>query len=300
MTADVHPIQLKPENSENVAGRWVTNDLLLRSALWHASTGRPVFPCCPWDGAFTNYKDEPIDGKAPLTRNGFHAASLDAQQIREWWSQYRFAMIGSPVPVDETCLDIDPRHDGDIWALLDLVNLPHLLTTCAVISGRLDGGAHHFFKNPHRGDYDGAKARLPRGVDLKDGGKGFTVLPPSVHNETGGVYFYRAGTRDLRAEIPIEIHRILLKPPAPKPADLRINNKPTAGRLAAICRKVAETPPGNRQTIAFQWAAQILRDNQYGPEAWALVEEAMRDAGASPRDITTALRERPGRERVHA
>jgi hypothetical protein len=113
---DVHPIQLKPENVENVAGRWITNDILLQAALYYARNGRPIFPCCPWDGAFLNWKGEPIDGKAPLTRNGFHDASLDESQIRDWWAQYRYAMIGGPVPVDETCLDVDPRNDGDIWA----------------------------------------------------------------------------------------------------------------------------------------------------------------------------------------
>jgi Bifunctional DNA primase/polymerase, N-terminal len=178
---------------------------------------------------------------------------------------------------------------------------PQLPPTCTVISGRLDGGQHQFFKNPHRGDYDGAKARLPRGIDLKDGGRAYRVLPPSVHPDTGGVYFYRKGTRDLRAELPVEIHRILLKPPVRKAAPVGNRTvKPTGNRLRAICQKVAETPKGNRQTIAFQWAAQILRDDKFGPEAWDLVEEAMRKAGASDHDVKTALRERPGGGKVHA
>jgi hypothetical protein len=42
--ADAHPIQLKTESVDNVAGYWVTADLLLRSALWYAAIGRPVFP----------------------------------------------------------------------------------------------------------------------------------------------------------------------------------------------------------------------------------------------------------------
>jgi hypothetical protein len=36
---DAHPIQLNPENFDNVAGYWVTNDLLLRSACWYATGG---------------------------------------------------------------------------------------------------------------------------------------------------------------------------------------------------------------------------------------------------------------------
>jgi hypothetical protein len=288
--ADVHPIQLKPENFDNVAGKWVTNDLLLRSALWYASVGQPVFPCYPWEGD---------KAKAPLTINGFHDATVDAEQIRKWWAQHPYAMIGGPVPINEVCLDTDPRNGGHLSALIELAGVDHLPVTKTVFSGRLDGGQHLFFRRPE-GSYDGAKARLPKGIDLKDGGKGYTILPPSVHPDTGGVYFYRAGTRDLRADLPIEIHRILLAPPPHKVGACAPSSKPTSGRLRAICKKVAETPEGNRQTIGFEWAANILKTDGFPPAAWDLVEEAMRQAGATDHDIRTALRERPGRERVHA
>jgi hypothetical protein len=290
--ADAHPIQLKPENFDNVAGYWVTNDLLLRSALWYASIGQPVFPCYPWQGD---------KAKSPLTSNGFHDATVDQLQIRKWWQQHQFAMIGGPVAVDEVCLDTDPRNGGDIRNLIEMAGLDVLPVTKTVFSGRLDGGQHQFYKRPE-GSYDGAKARLPRGIDLKDGGKGYTVLPPSVHPDTGGVYFYRSGTRDLRADLPIEIHRILLAPPVVRTTSTsyKTSSKPTSARLRAICKRVAETPEGNRQTIGFQWAANILKTDGFPAAAWDLVEDAMRESGATQHDIDTALRERPGGERVHA
>jgi Bifunctional DNA primase/polymerase, N-terminal len=288
--AGAHPIQLKPENVDNVAGKWVTNDLLLRSALWYASIGQPVFPCYPWEGD---------KAKSPLTTNGFHDATVDQLQIRKWWTQHPFAMIGGPVAVDEVCLDTDPRNGGNLSALIELASLANLPPTRTVFSGRLDGGQHQFFKRPE-GSYDGAKARLPRGIDLKDGGKGYTVLPPSVHPDTGGVYFYRKGTRPLCADLPVEIHRILLAPPPRKFTKSASSNKPTSSRLRAICKRVAETPEGNRQTIGFQWAANILKKDGFPAQAWDLVEDAMREAGATQHDINTALRERPGGERVHA
>lgn len=64
---DVHPIQLSPENVENVAGHWITNHILLQAAHYYARNGRPVFPCCPWDGAFANYKGEQSTPKRRLT-----------------------------------------------------------------------------------------------------------------------------------------------------------------------------------------------------------------------------------------
>jgi len=288
--ADAHPIQLKPENVDNVAGYWVTNDLLLRSALWYASIGQPVFPCYPWEGD---------KAKSPLTTNGFHDASVDASQICGWWTKHPFAMIGGPVAVDETCIDVDPRNGGNLSALIDLAGVDHLPATRTVFSGRLDGGQHQFFKRPE-GSYDGAKARLPRGIDLKDGGKGYTVLPPSVHPDTGGVYFYRKGTQQLCADLPVEIHHVLVAPPLRTVRPSSASNKPTSTRLRAICKRVAETPEGNRQTIGYQWAANILKTDGFPAQAWDLVEDAMREAGATQHDIDTALRERPGGERVHA
>ena len=127
-----------------------------------------------------------------------------------------------------------------------------------------------------------------------------------MHPDTGGAYFYRKGTIQLRAELPIEIHHILLKKPnrglLPK-TDLP--SKPTSGRLRAICKRVAEAPQGNRQTIAFQWAAQILKADHFPATAWDLVADAIRDAGGTERDVETALREHPAGttripERVHA
>src|SRR5687767_8361470 len=35
-----HPSQLKPENVDNIAGNWVTADILLQTALWYATAGR--------------------------------------------------------------------------------------------------------------------------------------------------------------------------------------------------------------------------------------------------------------------
>jgi hypothetical protein len=99
--AGAHPIQLNPENFDNVAGYWVTNDLLLRSAYWYAQTNRPVFPCQPWNGAYSK-----ADAKAPLTAHGFHDATTDVDLVCQWWTRWPYAMIGSPVPADDCALTL--------------------------------------------------------------------------------------------------------------------------------------------------------------------------------------------------
>jgi hypothetical protein len=297
--ADVHPIQLKPENAANVAGYWVTNDLLLRSACWYAQTNRPVLPCQPWNGAYSK-----ADAKAPLTAHGFHDATTDVDLVCQWWTRFPFAMIGSPVPVDELCLDIDPRNEGDRWALVERAGIQELPVTKMVLSGRYDGGHHLFYQRPLGQLTD---VRLPKGIDLRVGGKHYTILPPSVHDATGGAYLWRYREHPA-AVLPAEVAALLVPATVERVAytssktDIQsdLPNKPTAVRLAGILREVASTPEGNRQTIGFTWAARILKEAGYPAEAWDAVEGAMRAAGASDHDIRTALRERPGRTRVNA
>jgi hypothetical protein len=293
--AGTHPMQLKPENFDNVAGYWVTSERLLRSACYYGQHGRPVFPCCPWDGAHKRHDSTDIDAKAPLVRNGWKDATTDVSQIWDWWQRFPFAMIGSPVPADEIVLDIDPRSGGDRWRLVELAGIAELPITRMVLSGRYDGGHHLFYQRPLGQLTDIRIKKI--GVDLRAGGKHYTVLPPSVHDATGGAYLWRWRWDAPAAELPAEI-AALLEPVKIERTAVTTSNAPTPKRLASICRKVAATPPGNRQTIAFIWAANILKEASYGPAAWDAVADAMRDAGASEHDVRTALRERPGRERV--
>jgi hypothetical protein len=269
----------------------------MQAAVGYATTSRPVFPCQPWDGAYSDH-----DAKAPLTRNGWKDATCDQLQIRKWWQQFPFAMIGSPVPKDELCFDIDPRHGGDRWALVEAAGIDQMPSTRMVLSGRYDGGHHLFYQRPP-GQL--TSIRLPKGIDLRVGGKHYTILPPSVHDATGGPYLWRWKQDAPASVLPPEVAALLVPIEPQRTAFTSsksdsMHGSPTSARLAGILRKVASTPEGNRQTIGFQWAAQILKADNFPPDAWDAVEGAMRAAGASDHDVRTALRERPGRVRVHA
>jgi hypothetical protein len=179
------------------------------------------------------------------------------------------------------------------------VELP---TTPMVLSGRYDGGHHLFYQRPPGQLTD---VRLPDGIDIRVGGSHYTIVPPSIHPDGweaakpyAPCYLWRYGTHPV-AELSEQIAALLIPVKVERTAfTTRTKEVATSGRLAAICRKVAATPPGNRQTIAFTWAAQILREAGYGPAAWEAVADAMREAGATQHDVRTALRERPGGERV--
>ncbi len=64
------------------------------AARQHAEENWPVFPCVPRD-------------KPPLARKGFHAASTDGNQIRQWWTNHPDANIGLALPVGVVVVDID-------------------------------------------------------------------------------------------------------------------------------------------------------------------------------------------------
>src|ERR1019366_8019007 len=70
------------------------------AALAYAGAGWPVFPCRP-------------GGKEPATRNGFHDASTDERQIREWWHREpdRNVAIATGAPGPDV-VDVDVREDG--------------------------------------------------------------------------------------------------------------------------------------------------------------------------------------------
>jgi Bifunctional DNA primase/polymerase, N-terminal len=114
-----------------------------------------------------------------------------------------------------------------------------------VLSGRYDGGHHLFYQRPP-GQL--TSTQLPPGMDLRVGRTHYTILPPSVHDETGGVYLWRWNHDDPAAPLPAEIAALL----APKQQERtaytgKTVEQPTAGRLAGILRHVANTPPGKRQ-----------------------------------------------------
>jgi hypothetical protein len=149
---------------------------MLEWALAYAKAGTAVFPCKWWPGR---------GSKAPLVPPpGFHLATIDPHQIADWWIQWPDALIGSPVLPTRCAIDIDPRNGGSVETLENLAGA--LVPTLTVWSGRKDGGRHLFYRRP-KGEL--TQTRIKKlGCDLKDGGKGYTILPPSLHPDTGQPY----------------------------------------------------------------------------------------------------------------
>ena len=153
---------------------------ILAHARDYAAIGWPVFPCKP-------------HSKAPATRNGFKAATVDPDRIRAWWADRpdRNLAIATGERAGLVVLDVDPRHAGD--AMLDRLLAEHGELPRTVRAETGGGGYHLLFRHPG-GFVKSRSNALGRGIDVKADG-GYIIAPPSVH-PGGGVYRWTIAPTD--------------------------------------------------------------------------------------------------------
>lgn len=215
---------------------------MLDHALELAEAGWRVFPCIP-NGP---------KAKAPYTTNGFHDATYDPEIIRAWWERWPDAMIGAPVPDELVVIDIDPRNGGSLDAIEAVAGkLPETLTSW---SGREDGGRHMYFWRPQGVNL--TSTRLPAGVDLKVGGRGYCILPPSIHQATGKPYRWGEPLCHI-LDLPYRLRDLLCPPP-------RVSRVPVArhGNVnpSGLLRVVRDARQGQRNNALF-WSAARAAEN---------------------------------------
>jgi hypothetical protein len=149
------------------------SDEFLTWAVLYAQHGLPVFPI-------------PERTKLPYKgSHGFLDAVRDVGMITRWWSRPDRANdnIGIAIPPGLIVVDTDPRHGGHVT--LDRLEDEHgeMPETLTALSGRGDGGTHRWYHSGLVG-----VSTLGPGVDLKCGGSGYVVAPPSVHPDSGQPY----------------------------------------------------------------------------------------------------------------
>lgn len=118
----------------------------------YALAGIPVFPV-------------EVDGKKPITSNGFYDATTDLAQIDAWWSQADYNLAMSPGQNNLFVVDLDPDYEltGE---------LPETYTVCTP-----RGGLHLYYE----GSGPTSASKLGRHVDTRGEG-GYVLLPPSMVN----------------------------------------------------------------------------------------------------------------------
>ena len=149
---------------------------LKEAALILAGRGVPVFPCDPAPSG--------PHAKAPMTKGGFYAATVDETVVTWWWDERPDALIGYPTGRRTNVLVVDadvPGHghaedeDGiEAWRALERKN-DKVRTRTHKTAG---GGLHLIFAYDEKRPVGTSKGRLPPGLDVRGDG-GFVILPPS-------------------------------------------------------------------------------------------------------------------------
>lgn len=181
-------------------------------ALDLAKRGWPVFPCA---------------GKAPLTSNGYKAATTDEAQIRRWAERHPGCNWGIACGASGLfVVDVDPRNGGhDQLAALVMAHAPaDALETFRVRTG--GGGLQFYFRDTE----PGAKRRkqLAPGVDIKAKG-GYVIAPGSV---TAAEYTIEDDR--LPADLPIWIAELARKGNSARPPEPDLDVAAVRRRLLAV------------------------------------------------------------------
>lgn len=177
-TSEKKAFGMSHKNRLQSSRKYIDNRSLAHSL---ADAGYAVFPC----------KEAGPKGviKSPYTKRGFKAATLDHDQIDEWWDRWPGAVPGLPTGRKNGIgvLDIDKGHgdgrDGE-RALEELGFVGSDLSHLRVMTP--GGGKHLYFS--HVEGMTNSASHLPKGIDIRVEG-GYVIAPQAVMAD-GSSYEY--------------------------------------------------------------------------------------------------------------
>jgi hypothetical protein len=245
---------------------------LLASALRYAAAGIPVFPCVP-------------GGKIPVTGNGFHDASSDADVVRAWWQTRPHANIAMPTGAlpegrGYDVLDLDVRDTGNGWHAFHRARRAGLVDGWVRVVVTPSGGLHLYY--PGTSQRNGSLRE--QHLDFRGVG-GYVLLPPSIGQTKHYSNRYHVEAERPGPGKPLNWAAVvaLLAPAAPPPSPPR-RPVPVAGSTDPtpwLASHVARQTEGNRNSTLF-WAA--CRAVEAGaPDLQPLIDAAVY-AGLSERE----------------
>lgn len=161
-----------------VSQNLTTDNHLPAAALWYAERLHwPIFPCG-------------VRSKEPATAHAVRDASIDLDQVREWWAASPAANIAFHVGgAGLIALDFDTAKAAFAGAdLLQDLLTNHPTTTAATGSG----GRHLLYQQPPGAQLGNSRGALPVDVDARGWG-GYILVAPSIH-PNGTTYQWCPGT----------------------------------------------------------------------------------------------------------
>ncbi|MGO9663695.1 MAG: DUF3987 domain-containing protein [Polyangia bacterium] len=176
---------------------------MLDAALEYAARGFHVFPI------------RPRDKKPPLTKNGFHDATVAPETIKRWWERRPDANIGMLCAISGVVvIDVDYPSEfhkiavaGEVTLAALVAKLGKLPETVEAVTG--GGGRHLVFTAPANVQFKGT---LGPGVDLKH--EGYIVVWPSIY-PNGNLYrWLRSPLDQMPAPLPAAWLAAMAKPTA--------------------------------------------------------------------------------------
>ena len=207
----------------------------------------------------------PLNGKKPITPNGYKDATSDLVQIEKWWQEHPKANIGIATGEvnDIVVIDVDVDHDkgkyGDESLDELITELGPLPSSWECITG--SGGRHLYFKYPTGHSIRNSASVLGENIDVRANG-GYIVAPPSVHPDTGREYTWECGgnPEDIPlAELPEKwIERMESQNQQKKQKNQKSDQNTNQTKEAAEPFKLPTVvPEGQRNDVMFRYGASL-------------------------------------------
>jgi hypothetical protein len=249
------------------------------AAMALASAGVPVFPVA-------------VNGKQPLTRHGFHDATANLAQVRDWWSAFPRANVGMPTGASSgvVVVDVDVHGPANGYVALDRADRAGLLEGWEALIQTPTDGLHAYY--PATSGSEQRSWQVARaGIDFRGDG-GYIIVPPSSRIIDGQRCVYRLEqvTRDQPQPLDAGRLRRFLDPPPPRthgPDSQAMDHGVDVERLAAWVGRLQE---GERNHGLF-WAACTMAEHHVPPgQTLDVLTTAGGQAGLSVREVTVTVR----------
>ena len=252
--------------------------VLRDAALTYAHGGHRVFPVHARDKHPLRPRPEPGDPDLPLadwqdrTKGGFHAGVCDEHLVRMWWGvQYRGAGIGYSIPPDVFVLDDD--SGVSLQQLQSAApDLAHEVESCASVVSTARG-RHYYFRTPEsHPPVHQTSAAVLRGLprdhirrifDVKGGGAGYSILPPSPGKA------WLEGSLDTAPEASEELLRALSTDERPRTETGLVSLRPSTYSGERGPLPAERYPPGTPRHPILLSEAGAMRERGWSEETIA-------------------------------